>query len=80
MFRWAIIFAVIALIASLFGFGGVAGMSKGLRSHSSRCRCNPRDCWIYFERKSLTFPDQFSIKREEPRFFSFSFENYLFYS
>ena len=28
MFRWAIIFAVIALIASLFGFGGVAGMSK----------------------------------------------------
>lgn len=28
MFRWAIIFAVIALIASLFGFGGVAGLSK----------------------------------------------------
>lgn len=28
MFRWAIIFAVIALVASLFGFGGVAGMSK----------------------------------------------------
>lgn len=28
MFRWAIIFAVIALIASLLGFGGVAGMSK----------------------------------------------------
>ncbi|MBP3012173.1 DUF1328 domain-containing protein, partial [Acinetobacter baumannii] len=25
MFRWAIIFAVIALIASLLGFGGVAG-------------------------------------------------------
>ena len=28
MFRWAIIFAVITLVASLFGFGGVAGMSK----------------------------------------------------
>lgn len=28
MFRWAIIFAVIALLASLLGFGGVAGMSK----------------------------------------------------
>ncbi|TCM65118.1 uncharacterized protein DUF1328 [Acinetobacter calcoaceticus] len=28
MFRWAIIFAVIALVASLLGFGGVAGMSK----------------------------------------------------
>ena len=27
-FRWAIIFAVIALIASLLGFGGVAGLSK----------------------------------------------------
>ncbi len=28
MFRWAIIFAVIALIASLLGFGGVVGLSK----------------------------------------------------
>ena len=28
MFRWAIIFAVIALIASLLGFGGGAGLSK----------------------------------------------------
>ena len=28
MFRWAIIFAVIALVASLFGFGGVAGTTK----------------------------------------------------
>lgn len=28
MFRWAVIFAVIALIASLLGFGGVAGLSK----------------------------------------------------
>ncbi len=28
MFRWAIIFAVIALIASLLVFGGVAGLSK----------------------------------------------------
>ena len=28
MFRWAIIFAVIALIASLLGFGGVDGLSK----------------------------------------------------
>jgi uncharacterized membrane protein YtjA (UPF0391 family) len=28
MFRWAIIFAVIALLASFLGFGGVAGLSK----------------------------------------------------
>lgn len=28
MFRWAIIFAVVALIASILGFGGVAGLSK----------------------------------------------------
>ena len=28
MFRWAIIFAMIALIASVLGFGGVAGLSK----------------------------------------------------
>lgn len=28
MFRWAIIFAVIALVASLLGFGGIAGLSK----------------------------------------------------
>lgn len=27
MFRWAIIFAVVALIASLLGFGGMAGLS-----------------------------------------------------
>ena len=27
MFRWAIIFAVIALLASFLGFGGVAGLS-----------------------------------------------------
>ncbi|WP_285021981.1 DUF1328 domain-containing protein [Novosphingobium sp. fls2-241-R2A-195] len=30
MFRWAIIFAVIALIAALLGFGGVAGLSASL--------------------------------------------------
>ncbi len=28
MFRWAIIFAVVALIASLLGFGNIAGLSK----------------------------------------------------
>ncbi|MBJ7501192.1 MAG: DUF1328 domain-containing protein [Sphingopyxis sp.] len=27
MFRWALIFAVIALIAALLGFGGIAGLS-----------------------------------------------------
>lgn len=27
MFRWAITFAVIALIAALLGFGGIAGLS-----------------------------------------------------
>ena len=30
MFRWAIIFAVVALIASLLGFGNIAGLSKEL--------------------------------------------------
>ncbi|MGP4712673.1 MULTISPECIES: DUF1328 domain-containing protein [unclassified Psychrobacter] len=30
MFRWAIIFAVVALIASLLGFGGVAGLSANI--------------------------------------------------
>ncbi|MFT4053131.1 MAG: DUF1328 domain-containing protein [Novosphingobium sp.] len=30
MFRWAIIFAVVAVIAALLGFGGVAGLSAGL--------------------------------------------------
>ncbi len=30
MFRWAIIFAVVALIAALLGFGGVAGLSADL--------------------------------------------------
>lgn len=28
MFRWAIIFAIVALIASLLGFGNIAGLSK----------------------------------------------------
>ena len=28
MFRWAIIFAVIALVASFLGFGNIAGLSK----------------------------------------------------
>ena len=28
MFRWAIIFAVISLVASLLSFGSVAGLSK----------------------------------------------------
>lgn len=28
MFRWAIIFAIIALIASFLGFGNIAGLSK----------------------------------------------------
>lgn len=28
MFRWAIIFAVIAVIASFLGFGNIAGLTK----------------------------------------------------
>lgn len=28
MFRWAIIFAIIALLASFLGFGNIAGLSK----------------------------------------------------
>jgi uncharacterized membrane protein YtjA (UPF0391 family) len=27
MFRWAIIFTVVALVAALLGFGGIAGLS-----------------------------------------------------
>ena len=27
MLRWAVIFLVVALIAALFGFGGIAGVS-----------------------------------------------------
>ena len=27
MLRWAIVFLVVALVAALFGFGGVAGVS-----------------------------------------------------
>ena len=30
MLRWAIIFFVIALVAALFGFGGIAGTSAGI--------------------------------------------------
>lgn len=30
MLRWAIIFFVIALLAALFGFGGIAGASAGI--------------------------------------------------
>ena len=30
MLRWALIFFVIALIAAVFGFGGVAGAAAGI--------------------------------------------------
>lgn len=30
MFKWALIFAVIALIAAVLGFGGVAGVAAGI--------------------------------------------------
>jgi uncharacterized membrane protein YtjA (UPF0391 family) len=30
MFRWAIIFFIIAIVAALFGFGGVAGLSADI--------------------------------------------------
>ncbi len=30
MLRWAVTFFVIALIAALFGFGGIAGASAGI--------------------------------------------------
>lgn len=30
MFRWAMIFAVVAVIAAVLGFGGVAGLSADL--------------------------------------------------
>lgn len=32
MLRWAVIFLVIALIAALFGFGGLAGTATGIAS------------------------------------------------
>lgn len=30
MFKWALIFFIIALVAALFGFGGVAGAAAGI--------------------------------------------------
>ena len=30
MFKWALIFAVIALVAAVLGFGGVAGTAAGI--------------------------------------------------
>ncbi len=30
MFKWALIFAVIALVAAVFGFGGIAGAAGGI--------------------------------------------------
>lgn len=30
MLRWALIFFVVALIAALFGFGGIAGTAAGI--------------------------------------------------
>jgi len=30
MLRWALIFLVIALVAALFGFGGIAGAAAGI--------------------------------------------------
>ena len=30
MFKWALIFAVIAIVAALLGFGGIAGASAGI--------------------------------------------------
>lgn len=30
MLKWALIFLVIALVASLFGFGGIANLSAGI--------------------------------------------------
>ncbi len=53
MFRWAIIFAVIALIASLLGFGGVAGLSKDFAVIFISCGCNSRCYWFYFARPNL---------------------------
>lgn len=30
MFKWALIFAVIALVAAVLGFGGIAGTAAGI--------------------------------------------------
>jgi uncharacterized membrane protein YtjA (UPF0391 family) len=30
MFKWALIFAVIAVVAAVLGFGGIAGASAGI--------------------------------------------------
>lgn len=30
MFKWALIFAVVALVAALLGFGGIAGAAAGV--------------------------------------------------
>lgn len=53
MFRWAIIFAVIALIASLLGFGGVAGLSKDFAIILLVIAVIFSNCWFPISRKSL---------------------------
>lgn len=30
MFKWALIFFIVAIVAALFGFGGIAGASAGI--------------------------------------------------
>ncbi len=30
MFKWALIFLIVALVAALFGFGGIAGAAAGI--------------------------------------------------
>src|SRR3546814_13684046 len=50
MFKWALIFAVIALIAAVLGFGGVAGAAAGVAKilffvgQVGRASCRERVC------------------------------------
>ena len=37
MLHWAVGFLVVALLAAVFGFGGIAGTAAGLPRSSSSC-------------------------------------------
>ncbi len=70
MFRWAIIFAVIALIASLLGFGGVGRFIQRLCDYFIGDCCDSCDCRIFIPWQSLKYT---TLNKEKEGFRSFFF-------
>ena len=65
MLYWTAVFFVIALIAAVFGFGGVAAASaeistphrypeKGRNGHSVVLECNPASSWQWLKPRGQT--------------------------